>query len=152
MSRSMETSIKEIARALATQKDQGQRAVLFLGARAGGLFGNEFLYDTLNNFSLLNFDALSDVDKFKECYYVLNKHFTESERHNILVGALATLRYREEDKFLAKLVKAGLFEVIITTNIDTLVEDAYSLWGMSEPNDYQVFIRGVPNIAEIVHD
>src|SRR5436305_14632868 len=116
-----ETSIEEIARVLATRKDQGQSVVLFLGTRAGGLFGNEFLYDTLKNFSLLNFDALSNVDKFRECYYVLSKHFTESERHNILVGALATLRYREEDKLLTGLVKAGFFEFTISTNIDTLI-------------------------------
>src|SRR2546423_13557710 len=115
----IETNIEEIASALVTQRDLGQRTVLFLGARAGGLFRNEYFYETLKQFSLLNFDNLSNVDKFKECYYVLNKHFTETERHNILVAALATLRYREEDKFLAKLVKAGLFEVIITTNIDT---------------------------------
>src|SRR5436309_7795358 len=114
----IETNIEEIARALTAQREQGQRIVLFLGARAGGLFGNEFLYETLKNFSLLDFNTLSDVEKFRESYYVLNKHFTESERHNILVGALATLRYREEDKLLAELVKAGFFEFIISTNID----------------------------------
>src|SRR5947209_1979768 len=117
MSRSAaETSIEEIARALATRRDQGQPTVLFLGARAGGLFGNEFLYDTLKNFSLLNFDILSNVEKFRECYHVLSTYFTESDSQNILVGALAALRYREEDKLLTELVKAGLFEVIISTN------------------------------------
>src|SRR5437868_1356853 len=125
MSRSVtETTIEEIARTLTTRRGQGQRIALFLGARAGGLFGNRFLYDTLKQFSLLDFDTLSNVEKFRECYYVLNKHFKKSERHDILVGALATLRYREEDKLLAELVKAGFFEVIISTNIDTLLEDA----------------------------
>src|SRR6266568_5893369 len=143
-----ETSIEELARVLTTQRDQGQRAILFLGARAGGLFSNQFLYDTLKNFSLLNFDTLSNVDKFRECYYVLNKQFTENERHNILVGALATLRYREEDRLLAEIIKAGLFEVIISTNIDTLLEDACSSCGLWEPDDYRVFIPGVDETTE----
>src|SRR6266516_1274469 len=141
------TTIEEIARTLATRRDQGKPMVLFLGVRAGGLFGNEFLYDTLKNFSLLDFNTLSNVEKFRESYYVLNKHFTESERHNILVGALATLRYREEDKLLAELVKAGFFEFIISTNIDTLLEDACSSCGLQAPDDYQVFI---PDINEII--
>lgn len=144
-----ETNLEEIARTLMMRRDQGQRPVLFLGARAGGLFGNEYLYDTLKNFSLLNFDTLSNVDKFRECYYVLNIHFTESERHNILVGAMAALRYREEDKLLAELVKAGFFEVIISTNIDSLLEDACSSLGLRDSDDYQVFIPGVDEISEI---
>jgi hypothetical protein len=149
-----ETNIKEIARVLATRRDQNRRTVLFLGARAGGLFGNGYLYEMLKQFSFLNFDnpSILNVDKFRECYYVLNKRFTEVERHNILVGALAALGYREEDKILAELVKAGLFEVIISTNIDTLLEEACSFWGMRNPNDYQVFIPGVDDIAEIEQD
>jgi|SRR5579859_228303 len=144
-----ETNVEEIARALAKRRDQGKHAVLFLGARAGGLFGNEYLYETLKKFSLLNFDTLSNVDKFRECYYILSKHFTESETHNILVGALAAIRYREEDKLLAELVKAGFFEAIISTNIDTLLEDACSSWGMWETDVYRVFIPSIDDITEI---
>ena len=139
------TNIEAIADALVTGREQGQRPVLFLGARTGGLFGNEYFYEMLKNFSLLNFDALSNLDKFRECYYVLKTRFTERERHNILVGALATLMYREEDKLLAELVRAGFFEVIITTNIDTLLEDACSSCGLRELDDYRV----LTDVAEI---
>src|SRR5437763_15970524 len=86
-----ETSVDDIARELTSRRNQGQRTVVFLGSRAGGFFGNEVLYETLKQFSLRNFDMLSRVDKFEECHAILNKHFTESERHHILVGALATL-------------------------------------------------------------
>src|SRR5437660_12385720 len=107
MSRSVqETNVAEIARELTTRRDQGQRTVLFLGSRVGGLFGNEYLYETLKQFSLLNFDNLSYTDKFRECSSILHKRFTERERHNILVGALAALLYKEEDKLLADLIKA----------------------------------------------
>jgi hypothetical protein len=147
-----ETTIEEIAKTLVTRRERDQRPVLFLGARAGGLFGNEYLYEMLKNFSLLNFDTLSNVDKFRECYYVLNRHFTESERHNILVGALATLTYREEDKLLAELVKVGFFEAVISTNIDNLLEDACSSLGMRELDDYRVFIPGAAEIKEFEHN
>lgn len=146
------TNIEEIATALAKGRDRGQRTVLFLGSRAGGLFGNEFLYDTLKDFSLLDFSTLSNIEKFRESYYVLNKHFTEGERHNILVGALATLTYKEEDKLLAELVKTGFFESIISTNIDTLLEDAYSDCGLHAPDDYRVFRVGLEDSAGIEHD
>src|SRR5437016_7248611 len=130
MSRSeQETNIAEIARELMIRKVQGQRTILFLGSRTGGLFGNEYLYETLKQFSLLNFDILSSTDKFKECYSVLSKHFTQTERHNILLGTLAALRYREEDKLLAELIRAGFFEIIISTNIDSLLEEACSSLG-----------------------
>ncbi len=140
-----EINVEEIARKLTTRRDQGQRTTLFLGSRTGGLFGNEYFYDTLKQFSLLNFDTLSNIEKFRECYYVLRKHFTAMERRDILVGALATLRYREEDKLLAELIRAGFFETIITTNIDSLLEEACSLSG----THIQTFIPQIDDITTI---
>lgn len=145
MSKSVqETSVSEIARELVKRREQGQRTILFLGSRTGGLFGNEYLHEMLKQFSLLNFDTLSNVDKFRECYYVLSKHFTEAKRHDILVEALAKLKHldklkcREEDGLLARLLTAGLFETIISTNIDTLLENACDSWNLKEPDDYMV--------------
>lgn len=40
------------------------------------------------------------------------------------------------------MVKEKLFDTIITTNIDTLFEDACVLRGMKQPHDYKVIIRG----------
>ena len=133
-----ENSIKEIADALRAQRGLGQRRVLFLGTRAGGLFGNEYLYEMLRQYSLLNFDRLSNIEKFEECYHLLSMRFSETAIHDILVGALGTLRYREEDALLAGLVKAGIFDTIITTNIDNLLEDACAVLSV----DYQVIMSG----------
>ncbi len=72
-----ETNVEEIAEELKTRRKQGQRTTLFLGSRTGGLFGNEYLYEMLKQFSLLNFDTLSNIEKFRECYYVLSKRFKE---------------------------------------------------------------------------
>lgn len=140
-----ETNVEEIANELKMRRNQGQRTTLFLGSRTGGLFDNEYFYETLKQFSLLNFDTLSNIDKFRECYYVLLKHFKEIERHNILVGTLATLRYREEDELLAALIRANFFETIITTNIDSLLEEACSL----SDTYFQTFIPGMSDAAAI---
>lgn len=145
MSRSVqETSVAEIAKELVRRRDRGQRTILFLGSRTGGLFGNQYLYETLKQFSLLNFDTLSSTDKFRECYYALRKHFTAIERHNILVGALATRRYREEDWLLARLLTTGLFEAVISTNIDTFLENACDSLKLEVPDDY-IIITSVEN-------
>ncbi len=137
-----ETNVAAIANSLRSIRGEHQRLTLFLGSRAGGLFNNKHLYMTLERFSLRDFDGLSNIERFDECYKVLSKCFSETERHDIIVGALSSLRYREEDEILAELVKAEIFETIITTNIDPLLEDACARWNMKIPEDYQVIIRG----------
>ena len=144
-------NVKEMANVLSDRRDQGQRIVLFLGASTGALFGNKYLYELLNQFSLRNFASLSNAVKFAECYANLSR-FRETERHKILVGAMAALSYREEDKILAQLVKMRFFEIVISTNIDTLLEDACNFWGMQKPNDYRVLIPGAYDIPKIGQD
>lgn len=135
----VEITIAAIASLLKSMKGQKKSPVLFLGARAGGLFHNEYLYKMLRDFSLRRFDDLSNTDKFAECYKIISdKRFSVADRYQILAGALSPLWHREEDKALAALIKEGLFETIITTRIDTLLEDAYAPWDMKEPDDYQV--------------
>ena len=140
--RAVQTSIEEIAEMLSAKRYQKPGIVLLLGSRAGALFGNEYLYETLQKFSLSNFHELSNDGKFKDCSDVLSKYFSESEKRDILVGALGPLRYREEDRQLAGLVKAEFFTGVLSTNIDTLLEDAYSFWGMQAVYDYQLLIAG----------
>ncbi len=148
-----ETNIEEIAGMLVEHRSQGKHPILFLGARAGGVFRNAYLYETLKQFSLLNFDKLSGAEQFRECYRVLtSKYFDEITRHEILVNALGPLTYRHEDRLLSGLVKAGFFKAIITTNIDMLLEDAFSSWGMRESGDYRVYKPGVSDIGDLTHE
>src|SRR5437762_2821401 len=101
----IESNIEEIANMLIERREKGEQPTLFLGARTGGLFRNKILYEVLKQFSLLNFDSLSDSEQFQECHAVLTSTlFTERERHDVLVGALGPLTYREEDRLLSGLV------------------------------------------------
>lgn len=135
------TNIEEIANMLREQREKSQQPVLFLGSRAGGLFGNEVLYETLKQFSLLNFEKLSNEEQFAECYKAIAANpFSISEIQSILVGALSFLSYREEDKFLVDLINSDFFAGVISTNIDTLLEDAYSVASKQEIDKYRILL------------
>ncbi|HLZ58488.1 MAG TPA: hypothetical protein VKR06_16240, partial [Ktedonosporobacter sp.] len=121
-----ETSIGEIAGMLTMRKRQGQPLTLLLGSRAGGLFGNVDFYEIVQKFSLLDFDKRSSWEQFQECYRVLDGDRFDAETiSGILERVLSSLDSREEDQPLARLIKAGFFEVILTTNIDSSLEDAF---------------------------
>ena len=123
--------------------------VLFLGARAGGLFGNENFYQLMKDYSLVSFDDKTDREKFEECYKVLNDQiFDEKSVGKIFIMALRALYYREDDEHLVSLIEAGMFDVIITTNIDDLLEEAALSRGLKAPQDYEVFTYSTQNIAK----
>jgi hypothetical protein len=137
-----EVTVATIAASLKAARGQHKRPVLFLGSRTGGLYRNENLYETLKVFSFRRFDSLSNLEKFEECHKILySKYFNEDERYHLMMSALSSFWYREEDKILATLVRDGLFDAIVTTRIDLLLEEAYMIWDMKEPNDYQVITQ-----------
>jgi hypothetical protein len=161
------TTVEELASFLQSRKNQGQRVGLLLGHRVGVLY-NDKLYEALKShvtsamdlLELLKHDTslaqelskwaqhirrLADLptpDKFRRCYYFLDKHFSENGIHSILFNALASTHPREEDEFLVRLIKGEFFDTILTTNVDTLLEEACDLLGMKKPGDYELFACG----------
>lgn len=119
----MLTTFAEIARFLSTQENGGNRAILFLGSRTGFFFDNEFLYDLLKDFSPKNFENLSSIEVFHECYSIMETRLSERDANAALESALGSVKDREEDNILAELLEAGVFDSVITTNIDSLLED-----------------------------
>ncbi len=168
-----EFTVEKMARFLKEKKSLGQRLVLFLGQRTGPLFSNDALYEALkhcimnngdpsrflkrdapsnNDFqslsaNLQDIDDLSPLDRFHACYGILSKHFSVGGINALFIKSLLPLYYRWEDELLAELLKASFFETIITTNIDTLLEDV--LWNMKQPEDYQVSRYGKDQIKEV---
>src|SRR6266536_3976432 len=92
--------VKDVARLLSDRKSQGKRTSLFLGSRAGGLFGNQTFYDYIKGYSLRNFENLPEIEKFQEGYRILKEHFQEEEMREILTESLKRIDYREEDELL----------------------------------------------------
>lgn len=139
--------VADVAHLLSNRRDQGKRTSLFLGSRSGGLFGNQTFYNNLQGFSLRNFAELPETDKFQECYHILKARFKERDTHAILTQSLKYIADREEDELLAGLVRARLFDVIISSNIDSLLEDTFVLAGMRRPTDYLV-LNGLDNNSQ----
>src|SRR5260370_41828427 len=155
----VKTSILEIANMLTARKKQGQSLNLFLGARAGGLFGNADFYSLVKDFSLLNFNNLSALEKFQECYKVLNSKRTDKNNrfdsnsiYQILTKSLSSQYYREEDEPLADLVKAGFFDVILTTNIDSFLEATDAFWDGNGSDTSQVFVHGIQDSIKTLRE
>ena len=156
-----QTNIEAIAKFLSRKRSQNAPLRLFLGSRAGGLFDQDKLFTTLKAriadvnslLPLLNsmadnlpkklgerlsiLDTLANTEKFRDCHTILKTHFHEDGIRDILLRSFVSMQLREEDLLLAKLIKAGFFGTIITTN---LLEDACRYEGMNIPGDYQVFL------------
>src|SRR5438552_3479811 len=140
-------SVAELAQLLIARKKERKRTILFLGSRTGGLFGNQAFYNGMQRYSLRNFSKLSELEKFDECYHILKRLADENNEKNpdgkelledLLTNWLTEIAGREEDNYVAELVKEGFFDTIVSTNIDSLLELAFSQAGMKSSEDYKV--------------
>jgi hypothetical protein len=137
----LEASITDVARWLERRRIAGDSIILFLGARAGGLFRSRQLYRRVQPFSPRTFIEMSRIEQFGECCRVLHEgDFSKSDIDSILVESLQGLETTEIDVYLSELVKAGFFDTIISTNIDNLLTEALAKVGMKETQDFQTFI------------
>jgi hypothetical protein len=131
----------EVANWLKKRRENGLSNVLFLGARAGGLFRSKTLYSTSQYFSPRTFHNMIQTQQFGECYRVLCEgDFVRGDIHSILVAALQSLKIAPADSYLANLVQSGIFDLIISTNIDNLLPTAFAEAGMKEGEDFKVVI------------
>ena len=130
-------TIPEIADLL--QKRGSKRLSLFLGAKAGAFYDNKDFYEQIQKYSTRpTFPNLSSEEKFQDCYWTL-ENFSERDRDSMLSLTLGTqLIYRREDDYLAELLKANLFDVVISTNIDVILEDALKRERVKEARSYEL--------------
>ncbi|WP_376797442.1 SIR2 family protein [Thermogemmatispora sp.] len=141
---SSESSIPEIAKLLDIRKQSGSGIILVLGARAGAFYRpSSALQEIVMGFSPRSPERLSRPKAFGECYRVLNEHsFSERDLELIFQRALRDVTVTDADLCLAELVKEEYFSEIVTTNIDDLLEQAFSRVEMREGRHYEVFIPG----------
>jgi hypothetical protein len=126
---------------LKIRKKNNQGMILFLGARAGSLFHSQAFYEMLKGYSSINFDIRSPTEQFAECYKVLQKgRFSEKEVDTILTSSLRYTAVAEAHTCVAELIKEGVFDIVISTNIDNHLEDALKELGMKEQYDFGVFL------------
>jgi hypothetical protein len=134
--------IPDMAGILQLRKSLHRGTTLVLGSRAGGLFRSEKLYATLKFFDNTGFGNLPPLKQFGECYHLLTHKnlpgFSQADIDSLLAEALRNVVVSDPDIYLARLVQNGLFDVIITTNIDYTVEEALRSVGMRERYDFEV--------------
>ncbi len=137
-------TVAEIAARLQQRKSIHHHTVLFLGTRAGGLFGNPSLYQVIEKYiSEYNaFKTLQEPKKFDRCYQFLSS-LSETDVHEILLACFKEPVTRSENDALAQIVKEDVFDVIISTNTDPFVEEAFGRADLREPYEYRVFIPGL---------
>jgi len=138
------TNILEVATMLETRRKTNKRTTLVLGARAGGFFRSKELLDILRSFSLRDFTHLTPLEQFAECYQVLNQRgqFSENDLDGILRQALNEVFLSGTDLCLAELIKENIFDMIISTNIDDLLERALEQVELKDRKDFDVIIPG----------
>jgi hypothetical protein len=134
------TSIEEIARWLRERRQQGQPPTLFLGAHTSEFLRNAVLRQILP-LLMPGVQVESDIHEFELFYKALVTHCSLHARHNILSQAAQLQTYREEDNLLVELVQAGFFSDIITTQIGTLLENAFH-GPLKEFQHYEVLYPG----------
>lgn len=136
--------IPQMASVLNGRREKRVATALLLGARAGKLFHNLHFYNTLKPFSQSPFDALSAKDKFQECYRILSRAAIErnNDVHQLLVRALQDVQIEASDLVLAELVELGVFNPLITTNIDAGLEQALLQVGLRQAGDFHIFRPG----------
>jgi len=131
----------DVERWLKKRSEDNQGTTLFLGARAGGLYRSKTLYSTSKLFSPRTFRTMTQTQQFRECYRVLSDgDFSRGDIDSILVASLQSLKCADADNCLAGLVQSGIFDVIVSTNIDNLLSTAFEESGMKQGEDFQIFI------------
>src|SRR5436309_8344862 len=136
------STIADMAYLLKSRKDNRNPTVLFVGARAGGLFRSRELYNLGQLYTNRpSFRRLPLSEQFSECFKVLmSDRLGEADRHNLLIDSLRNQSFSPADVALASLVKEGVFDIIISTNIDGLLQEAFNSVNLRPGLDYQVRI------------
>lgn len=143
-------SIQKIVQLLKVRKHMKGRATLFLGARTSGLFRSQSLYTSLQQFSLRDFSQLDGFEKFAECFLMLSRteEFSETDIDSILTAALQDISANYIDICLAELLKQNIFDLIITTCIDDILEQSLNFIGLREPYDFSTYIPRQDQLAQ----
>ena len=148
-------AIDPVADKLLQRKNSGEDPyLLFLGAGASissGIPGmpkliEEFLIDqSLTKIKLKKMDSPQRLDQFFE--YI--KKESPSTRYDWLYHLFKDAEPSQGYDALAKLVEKGYFDVILSTNVDNLLEKAVNDNSKISSIDFSVWINGIDRIETI---
>ncbi|SRR5579884_805558 len=152
MAKITDIHIEELAKDLAERTNRNQQPALILGSRAGGLFRSNEFYEDMRGYSMRNFAELSLREQFSEAFDILGKAgMWHTELSHLIRQALQSQHFTIGDDCLARLMQGKRFKIILTNNMDDLIESALSALGMREHHEYQVFVPERHNIEDILY-
>lgn len=145
--------VRSLARSMEYRKQRGESPyVLVLGAGAslssGASSGGQIIADVTQAHSNKDIGSMTWDQKIEEFYEILDR-CSRDERYAILKGHIEGKVPSEGYRTLAVLVQRGYFEVILSTNYDTFLEDALSDVGLRR-SDFDLLINGVHNEDEML--
>src|ERR1700730_2985786 len=97
--------------------------VLILGSRAGSFFRNQRFFETFCEFGDPSFGSLTRIEQFGKIYQILNQGIFTANDIDALLHEFAG-EFNQADLYLAELVRLGVFQTIISTNVDNAFERA----------------------------
>jgi hypothetical protein len=91
----------------------------------------------------LPFDSLSRQERFSECYKIFEREriLSPEDTKHIFLKAVEEVNFAEEDDCLAELVKLEMFTVLLSPNVDELLENAFIAADMEENHNFLVLSR-----------
>jgi hypothetical protein len=122
----------------------GAGASLSSGARSGG----QVIADVTQAHSNKDVGSMTWDQKIEEFYQILDRR-SRDERYAILKRHIEGKAPSEGYRSLAELIQRGYFEVILSTNYDTFLEDVLSDVGLRR-SDFDFLINGVHKEEEMV--
>jgi len=136
----MSIDIAQMVRQLAhVRKANGLKTALVLGTRTSPLFLSPPFQQTVQAF--IPNSSPAAPGRFAQYYRLLchiNSPFSPTEIQAMLSEALSHITPSESDKRLAALIMQEYFDPIITTNADTLLEQALTNAGWRDSHEFQV--------------
>jgi hypothetical protein len=147
-----EGKIRSLANLMKSRKESGEKPyILLLGSGASTESGAPSFQDIVERVVEDHGGegaASLSADEQLEKFYELWQGFSEAERYNILNRPFRDLTPSEGYRYLAGLVNRGYFDVILSTNCDTLLEDALNESGLRS-SQFQVMVNGVDKEEQI---
>ncbi len=146
-------SINMLAKQMQFRKEQGEIPyLLFLGAGASissGVSGtNEMINQFLIDFGIANYETLKKMDRYErfERFFRKIENLSMADRFFWLE---AVYKYRQPSVgyiALTHLIENGYFDVIITTNYDSLLDLSLERSPiLKNKRDFRFYVRGVDN-------
>lgn len=134
--------LKLLSNLIEKSRSRRKKVLLFLGAGASiesGAPNTEQIVDRVLKDSLDDFSQVTSVNKYQKFYEILDRLSME-ERHLLLAEVFEGLAPSEGYARLAELVHQEFFEVVITTNYDSMLESSWTERGLVPGRDYHIYV------------